>query len=153
MIKSDFVMKTKYLFTLLFTITMLSCRTQNGRVVTEKFDNGKPKAGRWFAVEHGDTLFSREVQYHSNGEKSLEGALTAAGERDSTWTAWREDGKLWSQTTYTNGKENGVSVAYYPNGQKYYEGRYVNGRRAGIWLFYDETGREVNRQDFGKPLE
>lgn len=145
-------MKIRFFAASLLLLSMLSCRTQNGRVVLEKFDNGKPKTERWFSIEHDDTLFSHEVQYHPDGQKKLEGALTADGQRDSTWTAWREDGKLWSQTSYSNGKENGVSVAYYPNGQKYYEGRFVNGQRVGLWLFYDEAGQEVNRQDFGKPV-
>lgn len=128
---------------------LVSCGPQQSRLITEKYGNEKPKVEKAYTIKGGDTIFTHEVHYHPNGQKKLEGALDN-GLRDSTWTAWREDGKIWSQSTYRKGVEHGVAVAYHATGLKYYEGRFVDGKRVGIWRFYDETGREVNTQDFGK---
>lgn len=134
---------------MMLTVAFISCRSQSGRVTVGKFDNNRPRIIKWFKMVDGDTVYTHEIHYYANGQKSLEGALDN-DLRDSTWTTWREDGKLWSQSTYKKGRENGVSVTYHATGQKYYEGQYFNGHRVGIWRFYDETGREVNTQDFGR---
>ncbi|PKP25842.1 MAG: hypothetical protein CVU06_03850 [Bacteroidetes bacterium HGW-Bacteroidetes-22] len=145
-------MKLRISTTLMMMVVIMACRPQNRQLITERYDEKTPKVVKEFQIDKGDTSFTREIQYYPNGQKHLEGAL-AEGKRDSIWTTWREDGKLWSQATYRNGVEHGVSVAYHPTGAKYYEGRFFKGQRVGIWRFYDETGKEVNSQDFGRVPE
>lgn len=142
-------MNQRILITLLWLAIVTSCRPQHGSLIVEKYGNEKPKVEKTFTLQGGDTVFTHEIHYHPNGQKKLEGALDH-GLRDSTWTTWREDGKLWSQAAYRKGLEHGMAVAYHASGMKYYEGLFVDGQRVGIWRFYDETGREVNTQDFGK---
>ena len=82
-------MKLRFSATLMMmlTVAFISCRSQNGQVIVEKFDNNNPKVIKWFTMVDGDTVFTHEIQYYSNGQKSLEGALDN-NLRDSTWTAW-----------------------------------------------------------------
>lgn len=142
-------MKLRITSTLLMIVVFLACKPQNGKLVTEQYEGNTSKVVKEFVINKGDTTFTKEIQFYPNGQKHLEGSLVD-GKRDSTWTTWREDGKLWSQATYRNGLEHGVSVAYHPTGAKYYEGRFYNGQRVGVWRFYDETGKEVNSRDFGR---
>lgn len=107
------------------------------------WDNGHPKRVRLFAEIDGGQEAIREIQYHSNGVKSLEGPLLN-GERNGLWKSWYEDGSLWSEGFFENGKREGKSVVYYPNGHKMLEGQYVNNQRTGLWRSWDEDGNLIN---------
>ena len=41
---------------------------------------------------------------------------------------------------YKNGKENGLSVLFYPDGKLREKGTYKNGERDGKWQQFDEAG-------------
>lgn len=44
---------------------------------------------------------------------------------------------------------HGPFVSYYHNGQKRSEGQYSEGFRSGTWTFFDETGHQTRRTEFG----
>lgn len=107
------------------------------------WDNGHPKLVRLFADIDGEPEAIREIHYHSNGVKSLEGPLLN-GERNGLWQSWYEDGSLWSEGYFENGKREGKALVYYPNGSKMLEGQYAGDRRTGLWRSWDEDGNLIN---------
>jgi antitoxin component YwqK of YwqJK toxin-antitoxin module len=83
---------------------------------------------------------------YPNGKKKMEGSF-ANGKRIGNWMAWYENGILWSQGNYIDGKRNGYSALYYPDGKLRAEGAYKNDKRIGQWSFYGEDGslvKEIN---------
>lgn len=107
------------------------------------WDNGHPKLVRLFAEIDGEPEAIREIQYHSNGVKSLEGPLLN-GERNGLWQSWYEDGNLWSEGNFEKGKRQGKAVVYHPNGRKMLEGQYTDDQRTGLWHSWDEDGNLIN---------
>ena len=49
-------------------------------------------------------------------------------------------GKIWYSAEFKNGKENGISKAYYENGKISDEIPYNNGKKDGTEKHYDENG-------------
>ena len=56
-------------------------------------------------------------------------------------TTYYENGQKWLESTYKDGKEDGLWTTWYENGQKWLEGTYKNGVliTAECW---DEDGNE-----------
>ena len=147
------MMKTKifYLTSLIFFAVLFSCKPSANsgeqELVVKRYPDNKPAFVKYFKVEGRDTIFTKEKVLYQNGKTRLEGSLLH-GKRDGTWTVYREDGKIWSQTTYKDGLEEGLSVVNHENGKVYYEGTYKAGKRTGIWKFYSKEGQLVNENNF-----
>ena len=45
------------------------------------------------------------------------------------------------KTSYSNGKDMGEYLLYYPNGRLRVKGRYEYGKPKGVWEYYTETGK------------
>jgi len=112
---------------------------RNVEVVAEKFLDGKPKVVRLYQINGIDSLLLRETIYYQTGQKYMEGKFVN-GKRDSIWTAWLRDGRIWSRGGYKNGLEDGPKVVYHENGQLFYEGQFRLGRKVGTWKFYSPDG-------------
>lgn len=53
-----------------------------------------------------------------------------------------------SEGNFVDGKREGKAIVYHENGNIYYEGYYKNGKECGTWKFYDDKGslyNEVNK--------
>ncbi|MCE1167543.1 MAG: hypothetical protein LWX70_05545 [Sphingobacteriia bacterium] len=146
-------MKTKLLFlTLFISLSFLfSCKPSANsgeqELVVKRYPDNKPAVIKYFKVEGRDTTFTKEKVLYQDGKTRLEGALSM-GKREGTWTVYREDGKIWSQTSYKGGLEDGPSVVNHENGKVYYEGTYKEGKRIGLWKFYNKEGQLVNENNF-----
>lgn len=49
-------------------------------------------------------------------------------------------GKIKSETSFVNGKENGLFTQYFLDGTPVTQGYYVNGMSEGYWFYYERTG-------------
>jgi antitoxin component YwqK of YwqJK toxin-antitoxin module len=66
--------------------------------------------------------------------------------RTGIWKSWYEDGSLWSEGRFVNGKRDGLGTVYHPNGKKHIEGAYTNGKRTGVWRSWNENGELISEQ-------
>jgi antitoxin component YwqK of YwqJK toxin-antitoxin module len=137
----------KLFYFFLALILFVSCSRTS--VKKEKFDDGKIKSEKTYQKIDGKDQLIKEVQFHPNGKKYIEGKYKD-NLRNGYWASWYKDGKLWSEGEFVKGESHGKRTVYYPNGKKYYEGNFNMGKRTGIWMFYDEQGKKVKEVDFDK---
>ncbi len=135
----------KYILLLtLFAFLTFGCSQK--KVVESTYENGNPKVEKYYHKKGNELILDREVIFYENKQKKMEGTYKYE-QRDGQWKAWYDDGTLWSEGEYKDGKRNGLGIAYHENGKKYIEGMYCNDARVGAWRFYDTTGvllKEVN---------
>ena len=78
--------------------------------------------------------------YHSTGK--IYGETTFKdGKKDGLWTQWDENGQKRFEVTYKDGKNDGLWTQWYENGQKKYEGTYKDGNQINTKC-WDEEGNE-----------
>jgi len=135
--------KLCYFFLSLIVLTSCSKAT----VKKEKFDDGKIKSEKTYEKIGGKEKLIKEVQFHPNGQKYMEGSYKDEL-RDGYWASWYKDGKLWSEGLFVKGESHGKRTVYFPNGRKYYEGNFDMGKRSGVWVFYDENGDKVKELNY-----
>ncbi len=137
----------KTLTLLLMMTIFLAC----GRTTTEKenYDDGKLKTEKTFKTVKGEKELVKEVHYHPNGKKYIEGNYKD-NKRDGYWASWYDNGQLWSEGEFKDGLSEGKRTVYHQNGKLYYEGDFIAGERKGIWKFYNETGELINEIDYSK---
>lgn len=126
------------------SLTIVACGSK--KVVESTYDNGNPNVVHYYKKVKGEKVLAREEIFYEKGSKKMAGAFTE-NQRDGVWKAWYEDGTLWSEGVYKNGKRNGPGTTYHPNGKKYIEGNYKDDVQVGIWKIWDENGnleKEVN---------
>ena len=121
-------------------------------VKKENYDDGKIKSEKTYKKINGKEQLIKEVQYHPNGNKYMEGNYTDEL-RDGHWVSWYSNGTVWSEGDFVKGESHGRRTVYFTNGSKYYEGNYNMGKRTGLWVFYDETGNKVKEVNYDKETE
>jgi antitoxin component YwqK of YwqJK toxin-antitoxin module len=142
-------MKIKVLFYTLLIVSLASCRFEN-KVVEEKYDDGSPKRVCIYKGKGESRELVKETTYYSNKQPQMEGTYKD-NKRDGRWTYWYENGKLWSDGQFTNGKADGKRTTYFENGKVRYEGFYKEDMRVGQWRFFDENGRLLQEVDYSAP--
>lgn len=135
----------KYHCFILASLFLVSCSRTS--VKKEKYENGTIKSEKTFERIDGKEHLVKEVQYHPNGKKYIEGGYKD-DLRDGFWASWYDDGQLWSEGEFRNGKSHGRRTVYHPNGQKYYEGTFDMGKRTGVWVFYNEEGLKIKEVNY-----
>lgn len=94
------------------------------------------------AGERGVSLSKRQgpsLWFHANGKVKRAGSYEAH-EWHGRWWSFDEQGRPESSENYKNGKEDGVSVTFYPNGKRRSEIAYVDGKRQGVAKIWTEDG-------------
>lgn len=66
------------------------------------------------------------------------------------WESYYPTGYKWSETTFANGRKEGLTTTYYPNGMMRYTGHYYDDERTGLWIFYDTLGGVIQRIDMDR---
>ena len=122
--------------------------------VTDTFASGETRRIKFYD-KTDTTTATYEKRYYKNGNICMEGPLDSNGLRDGRWTAWYDNGKVWSTGDYSHGLRNGENKVYYVNGQVQYNKKYVNDTAEGIWTFYLEDGTEALKLFYekGKVIE
>lgn len=130
---------------LLISVFLVACGPK--KVVESTYKNGNPNVVRYYDKVNGERQLVKEVVYYENENKKLEGDY-ANNKRSGHWKAWYEDGKLWSEGEYKDGKRNGPGIVYHENGNKYIESNYSNDEKTGKWRFFDSTGKLIQEVDY-----
>jgi antitoxin component YwqK of YwqJK toxin-antitoxin module len=141
---------------LLLTVEIIGCKQEKPKsvipensAIVSTFSDGKPKLVKVFDVMEGEKVWVKEIQFHKNGTKSMEGRISN-GLREGEWISWYADGKVWSKGSFKNGLREGRGLVYYPNGQVQIDGYYENGERSGLWKSWDEHGKLISETDYTK---
>ncbi|MCD6661025.1 MAG: hypothetical protein LT105_12760 [Lentimicrobium sp.] len=129
----------------LLILVMASCNNQT--VKKELYEDGKVKTEKTYEEVNGEEQLVKEVVYHPNGSKYIEGNYKD-GLREGYWASWFDNGTLWSEGDFKNGESHGKRTVYHPNGNLYYEGFFNMGKRVGKWYFYNDQGQKVNEIDY-----
>lgn len=132
---------------ILMMLIFVSCN--NNTVEKETYEDGTIKSQKTYKTNKEDKELIKEIQYHPNGKKYIEGNYKE-NQRDGYWASWFEDGQLWSEGNFVMGKSDGKRTVYHPNGKLYYEGVFNMDKRVGVWKFYSEAGDLVNEIDYDK---
>jgi antitoxin component YwqK of YwqJK toxin-antitoxin module len=142
----------KWAFLLFIPLFLLGCGPR--KVIESRFDNGNPQVVKYYEKIDGKDQVVKETIYYKNKNKKMEGEYQS-DQRTGKWSAWFEDGKMWSIGEYKDGKRNGPGIVYHTNGKKYIESFYTNDEKTGNWRFYDTTGmvvKEVNFDEINRKL-
>jgi antitoxin component YwqK of YwqJK toxin-antitoxin module len=68
---------------------------------------------------------------------------------DGITKEWYDNGQLWKEGEYLNGKLDGLYKSYhYDNGSLQSEGKYTQGKIEGIWNYFDTEGRITSKSTF-----
>ncbi|MCK9423582.1 MAG: hypothetical protein M0Q38_13400 [Bacteroidales bacterium] len=142
-------MKPNTIFLTLILFGLISCSFEQKKV-EETYPDGSPKRVCWYKGKGGNREMTKETTFYPNKQKQMEGTYKD-NDRDGLWTYWYENGKLWSQGNFINGKAEGKRTAFFDNGKVRYEGFYKEDVRVGKWRFYDENGRLLKEVNYSAP--
>jgi len=138
-------------------------------VKTGKFDNGQVRSqfttlsptlvadtlDDWARTEFVKYQVSGEqvkqgltIQYHPNGQKSMEGAFQD-NEPIGKHSWWHLNGQKSIEGTYRNGKPDGSWTWWHAQGPKSTQGEYGEGTPVGEWVWWSLEGKVVQRASLG----
>ena len=126
-----------------WVLLVFGCTSIKQRI-EETHENGASKV---VASYDGDRKID-ESTYYPNGQVQMRGGFDKDGERHGPWKSWYDNGNVWSESEFSNGKRHGVNTVYYQNGKKRYQGQFDNDEESGNWVFWDELGNVQKEQEF-----
>lgn len=117
------------------------------KIVTDKYDDGKPKRQVKVSVYTGvPERYDGEFQeWHPNGKLWKQGNYKD-DLREGSWKFWHENATLAKSGDYKAGKMEGEWICQRADGTKTREEHWSAGRRDGVWKHYDDTGIRVIQQ-------
>ncbi|MDC0100495.1 DUF1566 domain-containing protein [Crocinitomicaceae bacterium] len=77
--------------------------------------------------------------WHENGQLWTEGNYKD-GKEEGVQKDWYENGQIWDELNYKDGKEEGVQKSWYENGQLRSESNYKDGKEEGVQKSWHENG-------------
>ena len=92
-------------------------------------DTNKPYSGPVFSL-------------YEDGKKKEKGSLKKGKMISKTKWKWYENGQMWSEENFKDGKVDGTFTFWYENGQKNYEQNYKDGIKIGLWRSWFENGQK-----------
>jgi antitoxin component YwqK of YwqJK toxin-antitoxin module len=144
-----FFLKYPGFLPVLLLLIILSCQSGTIKEVVEHYENGNPKLERYYQNNNDKPVLIKEIYYHENGNKRIEGAINE-GKREGVWMFWFEHGSLWREVNYSKGTPDGIAKAYHENGALFHQGTFLQGEKHGEWSFFDVEGKLVNQLTFEK---
>lgn len=109
--------------------------------VEEYWPDGSPRFLQEVVIdEEGNEIpHGLTAQFWPNGQKKLELEYNC-GVRDGQRVAWYEDGKLWSQGEFVNGKDHGHWIVWFSDETKSQEFTMVHGAWHGVHTVWGANG-------------
>ena len=93
-------------------------------------------------------LYSGEVfSFYMGGNKKSE-TTYKDGKKDGLDTYWHENGQKFHESTFKNGKQDGLLTMWYDNGQKWEEGTFKDGKQDGLFTEWYENGQKKSEMNF-----
>ena len=103
-------------------------------------------------VKRGGMIYERDsetpftgvmVKNHENRQKAIESTYID-GKQEGLATTWYENGQKWSEATYKDGKREGLMTGWYDTGQKAIEATYKDGELVSETK-WDKEGNEIKK--------
>ena len=123
-------MKTS--LTIIFLLISILCFTQ----LEDYYENGQIKDS---LVLENDLI--KKTSYYQNGNIREIGYFDLDDRRHGKWKGYYENGNLFSEGSFLNGKQNGKWYELHENGQLKRIGNQSDGKRNGVWKSYYERYR------------
>ncbi len=144
--KSNYIDNMQKIIILLVSVVFtLACNRDT--IERETYDGGQVKQEKTYKSVNGEKELLKEVHYHKNGQKYIEGNYKD-NKRDGYWVSWYDNGQLWSEGEFKDGLSNGKRTVFHKNGTLYYEGYFTMGERTGTWKFYNEAGELTSETNY-----
>ena len=96
------------------------------------------------SVKHGPWM-----QLDEHGKMHSEGTYKN-GKQEGVRTLWHANGQKSGEVTYKHGKREGVWTYWHDNGQKGQEGTYKDGKKEGIWTLWDKQTNALQTETYKK---
>ncbi len=130
---------------LLCVLVGCSDPTGGGMPTISKHDNGKTASRGYMLNDHikvGDWVY-----FDEDGRKSAE-TTYKNGKREGVSTEWHDNGQKLREGTWQNGKVDGVLTEWYANGQKKTEWAFKDGKGEGVWTYWDDKGNVTKTETY-----
>ena len=105
------------------------------------YETGEAKSRETFQ----DGNLTTAISWQPNGEKC---PVTNVADWGGAWVAYHSNGQKSEEGAYFFGKRTGLWHRWHENGQKGAEGNYRNGKQDGVWLEYNKEGEPYNPKTF-----
>jgi antitoxin component YwqK of YwqJK toxin-antitoxin module len=147
---------TKSILILLSLFLISNCGENLIEEVKERYDNGEVKVVEYYKkVGQNQKLDKRgksgkRVSYYENGRIWEEGNFKD-GKKDGKWTTYYENGQIKEEGNFKDGRwvrKDGKFISYYENGQIEKEGNFTDGKLDGKYTFYYENGQIKVERNF-----
>ncbi|MCL2289437.1 MAG: hypothetical protein FWC34_01840 [Bacteroidetes bacterium] len=120
--------------------------TPGGRPA-EMWNDTAPKVVYYYKLdEEGNPTQERigVAEFYQNKQEYVSGGLKD-GKKDGKWYAFHNDGSVFTETFYVDGKHHGIYNLYRDNGHPLLKGHYNHGICDGTWSWYDEAGKQTKK--------
>ena len=134
---------------ILVLLFITSCGDNLIEDVKERYSNGNLKVVEYYKKVGDNQELVREIDYYENGQIFFE-KYFKNGKREGKWTSYYEKGQIQYEGHWEDGKAEGKYTMYYENGQIEMEGNLKDGKEDAKWTIYWENGQikgEANYKD------
>ena len=135
------------LFLLVIDLFIVSCNNKH-EVITDSFENGKPKVVNEYSLNGLDSNLIGKTLYYENGKIKMISRYSNAKIKNGKWKYYYPNGNLWSECEYKNDLKQGLSSVFYENNQLHYKGLYKNDIQIGKWQFFDDKGKLLKEENY-----
>ena len=133
----------KRLLGLLLVIGMVGCG--GGKIVDRsKLVN---RDGLMYEGDSETPFTGVVVAKHENGQKASETTFKD-GKPEGLATIWHKNGQKRSEDAFKDGKREGPTTMWYDNGQKWEEANYKDGKPAGPYTSWHKNGQKQSEATF-----
>jgi len=136
---------------------------EQGSLIAQGKYEGQKKTGEWSYLLDSKVV---STETYVNGLKDglckrfyttrelLEESIWHMDKLNGLYRTYFQDGKIYLECNYSEGKRNGKFTTNYLNGNKELDGFYTDEIKDSIWNYYDETGKVLYtlKFDLGKLL-
>ena len=106
-----------------------------------------PKDGLMYEGDSETPFTGVVVAKHENGQKASETTFKD-GKPEGLATMWHKNGQKRSETTFKDGKPEGPTTMWYDNGQKWEEANYKDGKPEGPYTSWHKNGQKQSEATF-----
>lgn len=103
--------------------------------------------GLKYEINSSTPFTGKYITYFTNGQKQTESTFTE-GEENGLVTWWHENGQKALEEHYKFGKKTGIRTQWYESGRKQSEQNYKNDKRDGLVITWDINGNITGMETY-----
>lgn len=89
--------------------------------------------------------------YYASGKLEQKGKYDKKGRMQGAWTRYYENGQIWVEEAYINGKREGEYKEFTEDGKLLLNGEYMDDKREGIWKYETNEYFEIGKYSADEP--